>query len=114
MQQPKSYSIFKETPQLLTRVIGQLFDDKPIQQPDHSRITLLNPQPVFQRRRFLRQAVDQHYQVTMQVVPAGQDGYPENIHGTVKALSNDKYLLSNHNVTYVVTFDQVRYIIHDK
>lgn len=112
MQQPKSYSLFKETSPLLSRVIGQLFDDEPIRHRQHTDVTLLKPQPAAQRRQFLRQAIDRHYRVLLQVVPAGSDGFPENIRGYVKKLGQQKFLIYNHNLIYAVSFDQIRYIIH--
>lgn len=112
MQQLTTYSLLKETPRLLTRVIDRLFDDEPVDQDNHPRITLLNPQPLAQRQQFLQQAINHHYQVILQIVPTSPDGFPENVQAYVRPFGQHKYLLSNHNVTYVVGLNQIRYIAH--
>lgn len=111
MQQLKTHSLLKETPRLISQVIDQLFDTTPIA-TKHKDVTLLTPQPVKQRQFFLRQAVKYHYEVVLQVVPAGNEGYPENIRGQVKAIGKQRYLLTNQGVNYLLNFKQIRYIAH--
>ena len=49
-------------------------------------------------------------QVLIQLMPINNDGYPVNVRGTVKKLDNKRYLIQNQNVSYVVNFNQIRYI----
>lgn len=111
MQQLNAHSLLKETPRLINQVIDQLFDTTPVT-AKHEDVTLLTPQPVDQRRSFLHQAIKHHYKVVLQVVPAGSEGYPENIRGRVQALGKQRYLLTNRDVTYLLNFNQIRYIAH--
>lgn len=109
MQQLKSYPFFKRTPQLVNKVVTQLFDDQPFVN-HHDNVTLLNPQPTFQRRRFLAETVNQGYKVFLQLIPVNDAGHPENVVGHVQLVHQDKYLITNHNVNYIVDFDHINYI----
>lgn len=112
MQQLTTHSLLKETPQLLNRVIGQLFDDEPIKATTHHEVTLLTPQPAKQRKLFIDQAIKKAYRVTLQVIPASKEGFAENVKGRLKKLGSQRYLLVNQDVNYILSFDQIRYIAH--
>lgn len=111
MQQLKAHSLLKDTPRLINQVIDQLFDTTPTN-IKHKDVTLLTAQPAKQRQHFLQQAIKYHYEVTLQVMPASKEGYPENIRGQVTALSKQKYLLTNQDINYILNFNQIRYIAH--
>ncbi|MCD7123615.1 hypothetical protein [Limosilactobacillus caviae] len=44
-------------------------------------------------------------------MPINNDGYPVNVTGNIAQLADtDRYLITNRNVSYIVNFDQIRYI----
>ena len=100
MQEVKAHSLLNKAP-LLTRVVGQLFDDEPLNTAPAVR--LLNPQSVQQRQQFIQTAIQQDYTVFLQLLPASDAGRVENVRGRIKPLRAGRYL---------VRFDQVRYIAH--
>lgn len=110
MQQITTHPFLKATPHFINRVVGQLFDDGPIADQHHKKITLLTPQPASQRAFFLREAIKHHYQVMLQATPRSKAGHTENIRGWVKPLNDHKYLISGPKIAYVLHFDQIRYL----
>lgn len=72
--------------------------------------TLLTPQPDSQRHSFLERAINEGLKVVLQLMPVNSDGYPVNVRGSVKEISEGRYLIQNRNVSYVVKFNQIRYI----
>ena len=107
MQQINQPTLLQRAPQILTRTIHHLFTEDPVFIP---HVKLLTPQPASQRQLFLNQAIDQHWSVFFQLMPKTAEGYPVNTYGQVKLLSDHRYLIRNHKTTYVVDFDQIRYI----
>lgn len=110
MQEVKVHSLLNKAP-LLTRVVGQLFDDEPIAE-NQREVQLLHPQTQSQRRRFIQTAIQKHYTVCLQLLPASDAGRVENVRGQIKRVRPDLYLLTNDHISYIFRFDQVRYIAH--
>lgn len=73
---------------------------------------LLNPQPAFQRRLFIKKALDQHLLVYLQLMPKTAAGHPVAVKGYLSMLESDRYLIQYHNLNYIFSFDQLRYIAH--
>ena len=101
-------SLFKSASTIINGKLQQLlnndfsFHEEPIQ--------LLTPQPAKQRLSFLNKTITNGLPVLIQLMPLNNDGYPVNVRGTVKKLDNKRYLIQNQNVSYVVNFNQIRYI----
>ena len=56
-------------------------------------------------------AIKDKIKATFQLMPINNDGYPVNVTGNIAQLANsNRYLITNQNVSYVVNFDQIRYI----
>ncbi|MCD7133650.1 hypothetical protein LTY58_00740 [Limosilactobacillus rudii] len=101
----KSY--FKFTPQIISNKLRNLFEEE----PSNNQKGLLTPQPAKQRQLFLKRAIKDKIKATFQLMPINDDGYPVNVTGNITELANtNRYLITNHNVNYVVSFDQIRYI----
>ena len=109
MQQVKSYSFFKRTPQLVNKVVAQLFDDEPLISHHHD-VTLLNRQPAFQRRLFLKLLIHQKLTTFFQLTPINAAGHVVNVTGTIRHLDREKYLISASRVNYIVDFNHINYI----
>lgn len=107
MQQINQPTLIQRAPQLLTRTIHHLLDADPGSIP---QVKLLTPQPASQRQRFLDQTIDRHWSVFFQLMPKTAEGYPVNTYGQVKPLGDHRYLIRSRKTTYVVDFDQIRYI----
>ncbi|WP_288659197.1 hypothetical protein [uncultured Limosilactobacillus sp.] len=107
MQQVNQPTLLQRAPQLLTRTIHHLMTTEPVFVP---QVRLLTPQPVHQRRLFLDRAISAHWSVFFQLMPKTAEGYPVNTYGQVNPLGNDRYLINSHQTSYVVGFDQIRYI----
>lgn len=106
--QNESRSLFKLTPQIISNKFHQLFEESATQVKEPG---LMNPQPSNQRWLFLNHAIKDRIKVFFQLMPATNDGYPVNITGHVSQLANSKrFLITDQNVSYVVNFDQIRYI----
>ena len=109
MQEVKAHSLLNKAP-LLTRVVGQLFDDEPLNTAPAVR--LLNPPSARQRQQFIQTAIQQDYTVFLQLLPASDAGRVENVRGRIKPLRAGRYLVKTDHASYMVRFDQVRYIAH--
>lgn len=107
MQQVNQPTLLQRAPQILTRTIHHLLTEDPVFIP---HVKLLTPQPANQRRLFLNQAITHHWSVFFQLMPKTTEGYPINTYGQVKSLDDHRFLIRNHKTTYVVDFDQIRYI----
>ena len=107
MQQVTQPTLLQRAPQILTRTIHHLLTEDPVFVP---RVKLLTPQPASQRQLFLDRAVQEHWSVFFQLMPKTAAGYPVNTYGRVKPLDDHRYLISSRQTTYVVDFDQIRYI----
>lgn len=110
MQEVKAHSLLNKAP-LLIRVVGRLFDDEPIA-ASQPAVRLLNPQSADQRQRFIQTAIQRHYTVFLQLLPASEAGRVENVRGQIKPLHAGRYLVTTPHASYMVRFDQVRYIAH--
>ncbi len=101
-------SLFKSASTIINDKLQQLlnndfsFHEEPIK--------LLTPQPAKQRLSFLNKTISNGLRVLIQLMPVNNDGYPVNVRGTVKKLDSKRYLIQNQNVSYVVNFNQIRYI----
>lgn len=101
-------SIFKFTPQIISKKLRHIFEETPA---DDQQAGLLTPQPAKQRQLFLKRAIKDKIKATFQLMPINNDGYPVNVTGNIAQLANsNRYLITNQNVSYVVNFDQIRYI----
>lgn len=107
MQQVNQPTLLQRAPQILTRTIHRLLTEDPVFIP---RVKLLTPQPATQRRLFLNRAIQERWSVFFQLMPKTAAGYPVNTYGRVKPLDNHHYLINSQQTTYVVDFDQIRYI----
>ena len=77
-------SIFKFTPQIISDKLRHLFEER---------------------------AIKDKIKATFQLMPINNDGYPVNVTGNIAQLANsNRYLITNQNVSYVVNFNQIRYI----
>lgn len=110
MQEVKAHSLLNKVP-LLTRVVGQLFDDQPLNTAP-TAVQLLNPQSVRQRRQFIQMAIQLGYTVFLQLLPASNAGRIENVRSRIKPFRAGRYLIETDHASYMVRFDQVRYIAH--
>ncbi len=82
-----------------------------IMQIEQKSIFKFTPQPAKQRQLFLKRAIKDKIKATFQLMPINNDGYPVNVTGNIAKLANsNRYLITNQNVSYVVNFDQIRYI----
>ncbi|WP_225435791.1 hypothetical protein, partial [Limosilactobacillus reuteri] len=99
---------FKFTPQIISKKLRHIFEETPA---DDQQAGLLTPQPAKQRQLFLKRAIKDKIKATFQLMPINNDGYPVNVTGNIAQLANsNRYLITNQNVSYVVNFDQIRYI----
>ena len=106
IMQIEQKSIFKFTPQIISKKLRHIFEETPA---DDQQAELLTPQPAKQRQLFLKRAIK--IKATFQLMPINNDGYPVNVTGNIAQLANsNRYLITNQNVSYVVNFDQIRYI----
>lgn len=95
------------TPEVISNKLRRLFEEKPTNHQEG----LLTPQPAKQRQLFLKRAIKDRIKATFQLMPINSDGYPVNVTGNITELANtNRFLITNHNVSYVVNFDQIRYI----
>lgn len=92
---------------LLANYLKNFFDsdDTP-----NSVIKLLPKEPLFQRQLFIDKAIESGQEVFLQIDPVNADGYTINVHARIKSLGNNRYLASNHNVSYFFNLSQLRYI----
>lgn len=108
IMQIEQKSIFKFTPQIISKKLRHIFEETPA---DDQQAGLLTPQPAKQRQLFLKRAIKDKIKATFQLMPINHDGYPVNVTGNIAQLANsNRYLITNQNVSYVVNFDQIRYI----
>ncbi|WP_367950446.1 hypothetical protein [uncultured Limosilactobacillus sp.] len=107
IMQIEQKSLFKFTPQIISNKLRHLFEES----PNDDQAGLLTPQPAQQRQLFLKRAIKDKIKATFQLMPINNDGYPVNVTGNIAQLADtDRYLITNRNVSYVVNFDQIRYI----
>lgn len=100
--------ILKFTPQIISSKLHHLFEDDT---PTPKEEGLLTPQPAKQRKFFLKRAIKDKIKVSFQLMPINNDGYPVNVTGKIAELADtNRYLITSQNVSYVVNFDQIRYI----
>ena len=108
IMQIEQKSIFKFTPQIISKKLRHIFEETPT---DDQQAGLLTPQPAKQRQLFLKRAIKDKIKATFQLMPINNDGYPVNVPGNIVQLANsNRYLITNQNVSYVVNFNQIRYI----
>lgn len=108
IMQIEQKSIFKFTPQIISKKLRHIFEETPA---DDQQAGLLTPQPAKQRQLFLKRAIKDKIKATFQLMPINNDGYPVNVTGNIAQLANsNRYLITNQNVSYVVNFNQIRYI----
>lgn len=101
-------SLFKSASTIINTKLRRLLDnDFPV---SNKQIELLTPQPVKQRLSFINRTISDGLKVLFQLMPINNDGYPVNVRGTIKKLDNKRYLIRNRNVSYVVNFEQIRYV----
>ena len=101
-------SLFKSASTIINGKLQQLLNND---FSSHGEpIRLLPPRPAKQRLSFLNNTISNSLQVLIQLMPVNNDGYPVNVRGTVKKLDSERYLIQNQNVSYVVNFNQIRYI----
>ncbi len=94
-------SLFKSASTIINGKLQQLLNND---FSSHGEpIRLLTPQPAKQRLSFLNKTISNSLQVLIQLMPV-------NVRGTVKKLDSERYLIQNQNVSYVVNFNQIRYI----
>lgn len=101
-------SLFKSASTIINGKLQQLLNNDFSSHGESIR--LLTPQPAKQRLSFLNKTISNSLQVLIQLMPVNNDGYPVNVRGTVKKLDSERYLIQNQNVSYVVNFNQIRYI----
>ena len=107
MQQVNQPTLLQRAPQILTRTIHHLMTADPAFVP---HVKLLTPQPSKQRQLFIKRAIQERWSVFCQLMPKTAEGYPVNTYGQIKALTDHRYLIRSRQTTYVVSFDQIRYI----
>ncbi|MBC8744554.1 hypothetical protein H5W18_08140 [Lactobacillus sp. Marseille-P7033] len=107
IMQIEQKSLFKFTPQIISNKLRHLFEES----LNDDQTGLLTPQPAQQRQLFLKRAIKDKIKATFQLMPINNDDYPVNVTGNIAQLADtDRYLITNRNVSYVVNFDQIRYI----
>lgn len=100
-------TILNGTAHKISGHLHKLFDQAPHAPAEPA---LLNQQPISQRQLFMKQAVADGRQVFAQLLPVNSAGYRVNIHATIKALSQGRFLFQTKNLTYVVRLPQINYI----
>ncbi|HJA73632.1 MAG TPA: hypothetical protein H9783_05245 [Candidatus Limosilactobacillus faecipullorum] len=77
---------------------------------DQPPVTLLPIEPLFQRKLFLKKAIESQREVFLQLMPTTDGGQPINVRGVVRKLDDQRYLLAKENKTYFFKINQLRYI----
>ncbi len=95
-----------------TRLISQLKPllTEPFFEEEVAPVTLLPVEPLFQRKLFLKMAVEDQREVFLQLMPATSAGSPINVRGHLKQLADGRYLLTAGKKSYFFALKQVRYI----
>lgn len=100
-------TILTKTPLLFNKAIRHLLTTSA---PVLPQVKLLTPQPLFQRRLFIKWAITDHLHVFFQLMPTTRAGHPVNVTGQVKKYGDDHFLITSKNTFYLVKMDQIRYI----
>lgn len=94
----------------LNKYFHTIFNDEPIAHQHSSVEKVLPYQPIAQRKLFAKLAIADHREIFMQLNPLTTAGNIINCRGRLSKLSNGLYRLKNHNVLYVFSLQQIRYI----
>ena len=87
-----------------------IFNDEPLAHP-HSKVKKVLPyQPVAQRKLFTRLAMADHREIFIQLNPLTTNGSIINCRGRLSKLSNGLFKLKHHNISYIFSLQQIRYI----
>lgn len=105
-----STNLFSRGSLALNKYLHNFFDEQPLQSHHTPLKKVLPVQPVAQRKLFLQLAVNDHRNIFMQLNPLTPAGQIINCRGLLSKLPNGRFLLKNNNVSYIFSFDQVRYI----
>lgn len=106
--QNQRQSIINRSTKIISQGLHHLFEPiefAPI--PD-----LLNPQPDFQRKLFIKKALADRLLVYVQLMPKTAAGQPVEARGYLKSFGQNRYLIQSKNLSYFFDFDQLRYIAH--
>lgn len=91
----------------LANYFQDFFDPAP--QTD-DEVQLLPVEPLFQRRLFLKKAIEAKRPVFLQLDPVTDEGHTINIRGLVHPIDHGRFCVTFRNLTYIFRLDQLRYI----
>lgn len=109
MKNPRT-DLFSRSSVALQKKLHQFFDD-PVSLISSTPVPHVLPvQPLRQRQLFIKIAIHEHRNIFMQLSPLTNAGHIINCRGYVQNLPNGRFLLTNHNLSYLFFLQQVRYI----
>lgn len=90
--------------------LHHLFEGQPDQHSPEQVQQVLPVQLIDQRRLFIRIAIQKHRNIFMQLNPLTTAGQIINCRGFIRKLPNGRFMLTNHKISYIFSFNQIRYI----
>lgn len=105
-----STNLFSRSSVALKKQFHKLFEDEPHHSLTNKVRQVLPIQPLEQRRLFIKIALHEHRNIFMQLNPLTNAGQIIDCRGTLHSLPNGRFLLTNHNISYLFSLNQVRYI----
>lgn len=105
--QMSAQSLLSRSNHVLSHYFQDFFDPAP---QDTKEVRLLPVEPLFQRRLFLKKAIESKRPVFLQLDPLTHAGHTVNVRGVIHPLSHERFLVTAHNLTYVFHLHQLRYI----
>lgn len=94
----------------LNKYFHTIFNDEPLSDKQAQVKKVLPYQPIAQRKLFTKLAIADHREIFMQLNPLTTAGNIINCRGQLSKLSNGLFRLKNHNVLYIFSLQQIRYI----
>lgn len=94
----------------LNKYFHTIFNDEPLSDKQAQVKKVLPYQPIAQRKLFTKLAIADHREIFMQLNQLTTAGNIINCRGQLSKLSNGLFRLKNHNVLYIFSLQQIRYI----
>ena len=94
----------------LNKYFHTIFNDEPLSDKQAQVKKVLPYQPIAQRKLFTKLAIADHREIFIHLNPLTTAGNIINCRGQLSKLSNGLFRLKNHNVLYIFSLQQIRYI----
>lgn len=105
--QMSAQSLLSRSNNVLSHYFQDFFDPEP---QVTNNIQLLPIEPLFQRRLFLKKAIESKHSVFLQLDPLTEQGHTINVRGIIHPINHGRYLVTARNLTYIFRLHQLRYI----